>query len=135
MRIVRGIVIAGVALSVLLTAGCAHKVKLQITNATEKRLPVMVMGKGLQPKSLGMLQPYSSNMKVDLKFKKDDLPAPVTVKIGAQSQSFTVTKDGPRVFRYDVQPDAIRKRGGEDAEYERKVDTTTPASEPVEIVD
>jgi len=136
MKTVRGVVMTGVILSVFLTLGCSHQVKLQITNVTEKRLPVTITGKGLQPRSLGMLQPYSRDMIVKLDFKKDDLPAPVTVKIGAKSNTFIVTKEGPRKFWYDVQPDAIRRRGGKDADYEKTVDVKDiPVTEPVEVVE
>lgn len=136
MNTVRGFVTAGVVLSALLTAGCAHSVKLQVTNATEKRLSVMVRGKGLEPRNLGMLQPYSRDMIVKLKFDKDDLPAPVILKIGAQSRTFTVKEKGPEEFHYDVQPDGIRLRGGRDADYEKTVDVKdVPVSEPVEVVD
>ena len=135
MRATLRIATVALVLSAVMLVGCAHKVELNVTNATNKSFPVKVAGPGIGVMKLTTLGPYD-NQTHELKFKKKELPATVKLDVGDFSTSFTVGKDGPKVFRYDVTVDGrFRSRGEGPVTDERKIDISVPLTEPVEVVD
>jgi len=135
MTTMRTVVMVGLILSAAVLAGCSHEVRLQLTNETARALPVTVSGPGIGIKDLGTLGPYRE-LKKELEFDKDRLPARVTLKAGKQERGFLVTEEGPEVFRFCVGAGGeIVQRGKGPLTREWTIDKTTPITDPKPVIE
>ena len=134
MKTMRVVVMAAVAVSCFTMTGCAHKIKLQVTNATSQALPVEVSAMEFGHREIGVVGPNSSMMQ-KLKFDKKYLPQPMSIRVGRLEQELMVTKHRKN-YRVDVTLEGkIRSRGEEVLEEEIKVEKQIPLTEPEEVIE
>ena len=133
MSTLRTSVTVGLALAMFGLAGCTT-IKVQVSNESNRILPVTLSGGGRGVESLGKVGPYGDVLEKKT-YQNWDLPASVTLKVGQERQVFTVSTDGPKAHRYRVNPEGKLVKRGEVETHERTIDIKEPVGEAEEIVE
>lgn len=134
MKTTRTILATGVVFSILVLVGCSHTVEVVVHNPTDNTFAVKARGPGIGVKALGSVAGNGGKLRKDVSLRSKDLPASLTIEVGKQELTFTITGSVDQIV-LGFERDKLIKIGKDPINIEIKTDTKTPITDPEEIVD